>query len=140
MTTTLDRENAREQYRPRHLTILFVGESPPASGGYFYFGKGTVFASTQRAFAQAFQRTFSNPAEFFRFFQHSGCFLEDLSHDPVDNLASLERERAIIGCIDSLAHRLRESQPEFIIGFLKKIESPVARAASLADIPKSVRK
>src|SRR5262245_9236373 len=107
MTPFLERERVREQYRPQRPTLLFVGEAPPASGRFFYFGSGIVFASTQRAFARAFRRSFTNPEEFFRFFQRSGCYLDDLSHVPVDNLPSLERERALSGCIDAFGQRLR---------------------------------
>ena len=135
MTTFLERERTREQYRPQRLTLLFVGESPPARGGFFYFGSGIVFASTQRAFAQAFRRSFTNPEEFLRFFQSSGCYLDDLSHDAVDDRPKLERERALNGCIEAFAQRLRGLKPESIVVFLKKIAPAVARAASLADIP-----
>ena len=30
------RERLRRQYRPEHIRLLFIGESPPASGRFFY--------------------------------------------------------------------------------------------------------
>jgi hypothetical protein len=136
MQTSLDREKVREQYRPRRPTLLFVGESPPSSGKFFYFGSGIVFASTKRAFAQAFHRSFSNSEDFFHFFGRCGCYLDDISHDAIDDLPVLERKQAINGCIDSFAQRLRDYKPDAIIVFLKRIASPVTIAASLANIPR----
>jgi len=115
--------------------MLFVGESPPANGGYFYFGKGILFASTKRAFIQAFCKSFTLPEEFFRYFQSSGCFLDDLSSVPVYHLPSVERKQVLIGCIDAFAERLRDLKPDTIIVFLNRIRSPVERAVSLANIP-----
>ena len=135
MTSSFDRERIRQEFRPERTRLLFVGESPPASGRFFYFGAGIVFASTQRAFAKAFRTSFASPEEFFCLFQRTGCYLDDVSHKPVDDLARFERKRAIDGCIDTFAQRLRDMKPEAIVIILKKIETAVATAASLADIP-----
>jgi hypothetical protein len=135
MIPSLDLEKTRALYRPRRVTSLFVGESPPANGGFFYFGKGILFKSTERAFARVLGRTFASPEDFFDVFQHNGCFLDDLSLVPIDNLRQSERIGALDSCIDSFAERLRTLMPDRIVVFLKRIESAVTRAALLADIP-----
>jgi hypothetical protein len=28
----------RAEYRPQRITVLFVGESPPSNGKFFYYG------------------------------------------------------------------------------------------------------
>ena len=134
MGTYDERENVREQHRPAHVAVLFVGESPPASGGFFYFGSGIVFSSTQRAFRDAFRVSFDGPAEFLRFFRDAGCFLDDLSHAPVDHLPQPERWRALDGCVEAFAARLRVLAPTLVVVFLKKISPLVERAAALAGI------
>ncbi len=44
---------AREAYRPHRISVLFIAESPPTSGGYFYFektvGKDHLFRETMKA-------------------------------------------------------------------------------------------
>lgn len=116
-----DREQVRLQYRPDTVTVLFVGESPPVSGRFFYFGSGLAFASTQRAFANAWTCSFETPRHFLRSFADAGCFLEDLSHLPVDGLSQRERKRALEECVESFAQRLRSISPQFVVVFLKKL-------------------
>ncbi len=45
--------NAREAYKPERVRLLLIAESPPASGGYFYFektvGKDHLFRETMKA-------------------------------------------------------------------------------------------
>ncbi len=111
------------------------GESPPASGGFFCNGSGILFASTERAFSQALGASFATSDEFLRFFSCAGCFLEDLSHSPVDRLPPREREQALEDCVEPFAARLRTLSPELIVVFLKKIAPFVGRAARLAGTP-----
>src|SRR5260370_35970240 len=44
---------ARNKYKPRRVNILFIAESPPSSGGYFYsektIGKDHLFRETMTA-------------------------------------------------------------------------------------------
>ncbi len=129
-----DRERVRSQHRPARVKLLFVGESPPAKGGFFYYGSGILFSSTQRAFSQALGIAFATPDEFLRFFSGAGCFLEDLSHSPVDHLPRRERERALEDCVGPFAARLRTLSPELIVVFLKRIAPLVERAAGQAGI------
>jgi hypothetical protein len=35
-------EVRRERYRPERITTLFVGESAPASGAFFYYGNSAM--------------------------------------------------------------------------------------------------
>ena len=135
MPQTNDREKVRLQYRPETVSVLFVGESPPVSGRFFYFGSGIVFSSTQRAFSNAWTCSFETPDRFLRSFADAGCFLEDLSHSPVDGLPPHERERALEECVKSFAQRLRSISPKFVVVFLKKIAPLVERAAALAGFP-----
>jgi hypothetical protein len=42
-------EVARAQYRPERITTLFVGESAPFSGAFFYYGNSAMMRHMQRA-------------------------------------------------------------------------------------------
>jgi len=33
---------ARAEYRPQRVTVLFVGESPPSNGKFFYYGNNDL--------------------------------------------------------------------------------------------------
>ncbi len=65
-------------YMPKDVRVLFVGESPPASGNFFYFGTGNLFNYTKEAFERAFNVRFNTPLAFLNFFKNCGCYLEDL--------------------------------------------------------------
>ena len=45
----MDIEATRASYRPDRITTLFVGESAPASGDFFYFGNNNMLRLMQRA-------------------------------------------------------------------------------------------
>jgi len=46
---------------------------------------------TSRAFEKVFNRVFSDTSSFLKFFQNSGCYLEDICLEPVDKLPPKER-------------------------------------------------
>jgi hypothetical protein len=48
-STYMDVEVTRARYRPDRITTLFVGESAPASGAFFYHGDSAMLRYMQRA-------------------------------------------------------------------------------------------
>jgi hypothetical protein len=46
--SVMDTEGVRAEYRPQCIETLFVGESPPASGKFFYY-KNTALARAMKA-------------------------------------------------------------------------------------------
>ncbi len=68
----------RASHMPKDIRVLFVGESPPAGGNFFYFGVGNLFVNTMTAFQNAFGIIFPAPGAFLAFFRDCGCYLEDL--------------------------------------------------------------
>lgn len=89
---------------------------------------------TSRAFEQAFETQFDSVQEFLSYFKSKGCFLEDLSHDPVDNLDRKERERVLEQSVDTLSLRLSDARPEVIVIVLKKISGLVREAVTKAGL------
>lgn len=89
---------------------------------------------TAHAFEAAFDRVFDSDPEFLRFFKTAGCYLDDLSHVPVDGMPSKERERVLTASVPALARRIRRYDPEVVIVVLKKIEGHVREALRRARI------
>jgi hypothetical protein len=129
----MDTEALRESYKPIQTKLLFVGESPPASGKFFYH-KGSMTTFTSRAFEKVFDRVFSDTSSFLKFFQHSGCYLEDICLEPVDKMTQKERTMMLKNFIEYFSSRLKEYSPEAIVIVLKRIESYVKEALRKAEI------
>ncbi len=114
---------------------MLIGESPPASGKFFY-GRSHMTSYTARAFEEVHGLEFSakDPADFLGHFKACGCYLDDVCHRPVDKLPNEEREQLLVESLPSLAERLRQYQPEAIAIVLRKIETHVRDATALAGI------
>ena len=72
--------------------------------------------------------TLINNEGFLDYFMRCGCFLDDLSHSPVDDLPRNERGKALRRCIEPLSERIRQVDPSVIVIVLKKIERFVREA------------
>lgn len=79
----MDTESIRQSYKPDTISLMLVGESPPANGKFFYV-KSTMTTFTARAFEMSHKLT--DNREFLEYFKSCGCYLDDLSHTPVDHL------------------------------------------------------
>jgi hypothetical protein len=127
-------ENIRQSYKPDHIRTLFVGESSPASENFFYFGNTLFTKCTRKAFERAHNFRFISDRAFLDYFKRQGCFLDDLSHEPVDHLKGEHRNNALKNSALSLAMRMQIYQPDVIIVWLKKIEPYVREAIRISDI------
>jgi len=120
-------EDIRKNYLPDKVKILFVGESAPESGKFFYKGDlATTF--TQKAFEKVFNCRFNNHQDFLSFFKGKGCYLDDLSLIPVNNMNRAEREATLESGVDSFSKRLESISPDIIIVIMKKIKKHVSEA------------
>jgi len=124
------RNQLRLRYRPDCLRMLFIGESPPASGRFFYQGDSGLY----RAFRDAFQLVDPSitEANFLCVFQASGCYLVDLCGRPVDQLSRTSRRAA---CMDGelvLGQTIQTLRPETIVTLLHSIRDNVDRAVAHA--------
>jgi dihydroxy-acid dehydratase len=115
-----DVEKIRESFKPDHITTLFVGESAPAGGDFFYDGNSILF----RAMKQAFEGSES----FLKDFQASGFFLDDLILEPANNLEDVARDALRWNSVPGLADRIREYQPSAIVTLMRGIELMVIEA------------
>ena len=135
-----DVEKVRQSFKPEKVSILFIGESAPASGSFFYTGD-SLCTYTKEAFAMAFpELIFPTSDDFLQFFQNAGCYLDDLSLVPVNDRNADERKRMQLEGMSSLAKRIAGYQPNAIICMLKDREfqtiiKEAIRRAGLENIP-----
>ncbi len=122
-------EATRARFRPEQITTLFIGESAPASGDFFYYGNNAML-SHMRA---AIELEFGKSDDFLTTFKAYGWYLDDLVLEPVDKLTPLERDAKCRGAKDSLAHRIAHYQPLAIVTLLLRINPVVEAAAIVAN-------
>ncbi len=118
-------EAVRASYRPKRITTLFVGESAPHSGKFFYYGNNTLLRQMRRAV----ERALGEKGDFLETFKAYGWYLDDLVLTPVDHLSKSERMAERLGAQKSLADRIAKYKPEAIVSLLLDIEPFVNVAA-----------
>jgi hypothetical protein len=94
-------ETLRASYRPQNITTLFVGESAPMSGEFFYQGKTGLRRYMEKALS----------FDSFESFKARGWYLDDLVLTPVNGLSKTERRLQCEGAVTSLAARIAEYRP-----------------------------
>lgn len=130
-------ERQRRLYRPEQVRVLFIGESPPAGGTFFYDANSKLYRVTREAFEAAIPALRRKP-DFLTAFQHLGCYLEDLALVPVNGLRDDERKQACAEGIAPLARRIKTNRPLVVTLVIKRIERPARDAltrAGLGDLP-----
>ena len=120
-------ETVRARYRPGRITTLFVGESAPQSGDFFYCGNNAMLRHMQRAVEQVLPKS----DDFLKSFKAYGWYLDDLVLTPVNHLTGSERIAKCQDAQKSLADRIAAYRPEAIVSLLISIE-PFVDAAAIA--------
>ena len=125
------REHLRRRYRPEHIRLLFIGESPPASGRFFYRQDSGLY----RAIRDTFRTVDSSITDdaFLETFQNSGCYLIDACACPVDHLEARLRRARCLAAEPALTRQIRQLQPSAIVTLVKSIRDNVRRAAAQAE-------
>ena len=121
----------RRKFLPKHVHILFVGESPPASGRFFYRRDSGLYWAVRGLF-QAADPSISDE-EFLHRFRESGCYLIDACADPVDKLDPKLRRAACAAGEHLLSRGIRRLQPEMIVSLVRSIRGNIDRAAAMAN-------
>lgn len=129
-----ENENIRERFKPNKIKVLFIGESPPASGGFFY-KEDSLCGYTQQSFAKIFPEAAKmTRGEFLKFFMNKGCFLDDLCHILVNKLSKTEKMNHCKQAVPLLASRIKQYQPDVIIIMLLKIVAYVKDAIIISKL------
>lgn len=119
-------EELRKSFRPGRVMTLFVGESAPASGRFFYSGDSSLF--------HAMKREFGNQRTFLEDFKDKGFYLDDLVLTPINKLERHERLRQRQEAIPKLAKRLVEYKPRAVVVVMRAILPTVLRAMRIAGM------
>lgn len=123
-------EELRKSFHPDSITTLFVGESAPESGRFFYSGNSSLF--------HAMKRAFGNRETFLEDFKKKGFYLDDLVLTPVNKLERSERSRLRRDAVPKLAKRLIRYKPKAVVVVMRGILPVVhvaMRAAGIAYDP-----
>ncbi len=124
------RERLRKRYRPRRVQILFVGESAPASGLFFYRADSGLYRVLRETFLTAFPAL--RKTDFLDSFRALGCYLVDLCGQPVDRMDSRARRRACDVGEARLVRTIRALRPKVIVTVVRSIRGNVIRAQQQA--------
>jgi len=126
-----EHERLRLRYRPEPVRLLFIGESPPASGRFFYRGDSGLY----RAMREAFQIADPSIREdtFLTAFQAAGCYLIDLCPEPVDDLDSESRRAACLAGEASSSRAIARLRPPMIATLVRSIEGNLRSAVMGAN-------
>ena len=127
---------ARRKYRPRKIRLLLIAESPPSSGGFFYFpttiGKDHLFRETMKALdlwpENEPLRRGVDKRSMLRRFQSLGLYLLDTCDFPVDKMRPRDRREAVLEQIPRLVNDVIEANPLRILVVKSSIFNPVAIA------------
>ncbi len=120
------RERLRRRYRPARVRILFVGESPPASGRFFYQADSGLYRAVRQTFLAAFPGL--KATDFLESFRKLDCYLIDLCGRPVDRLTTKLRKLACDRAETQLGATIRRFNPEVIVAVVRSIAPNVERA------------
>lgn len=87
----------RDRYLPKHLKCVFISESPPASGGYFYNPEGNTGEILFRAMMRGLFNDYrpKTKLEGLQKFKDSGYLIVDAIYRPVDKLSDKEADNLI---------------------------------------------
>ena len=127
----IERERLRLSFRPQRVRLLSVGESPPASGCFFYSANSRLYRAMLMAFRTADSKV--NVENFFNVFRSWGCYLTDLNHEPVDHLDPPLRRTMRTGGEKWLAREITRLQPEILAPVLCSIASNVTAAVACTN-------
>jgi hypothetical protein len=122
-------EAARTCYRPERIVTLFVGESAPNSGAFFYYGNTALMGYMNKAMEAA---GLGGDADFLERFKAYGWYLDDLVLTPIDHLKGARRKKECRDAQNSLAARIEKYQPRAIVSLLLSIRDIVEAAATAA--------
>ena len=137
---------ARNKYKPRNIGVLFIAESPPSSGGYFYsektIGKDHLFRETMKALEfwpkDRPMRKGCDKRSMLNEFRSLGFFLIDTCEFPVDKLRPRERRFSTLQGALTLPRRVGALCPDRILIVKKTVFKPAIQALSKTSFARRV--
>jgi hypothetical protein len=127
-------EQLRESYKPDSIRVLYIAESPPSGGTFFYAMNSNLFRCIKSAFIKVFGEKISDNTSFLKFFVINNFYLEDLCVEPVNDKSDAERIVLRQQGIEPLSQRIKSYSPTAIIILMKGIESEVKDAINKSNL------
>lgn len=127
-----DYETLREEFRPDKVNVLFVGESRPVNGTFFYKGNSNLAKYTREAFSVE-GGPLLDMGTFLEEFRAAGCFLVDLCSMPVNNLMPADRRMRRRESETQLANVLNALKPKAVVIVMCGIARSVNRAIRMSE-------
>jgi hypothetical protein len=126
-------ERLRRRYKPTDIRVLFIGESPPSGGTFFYYANSNLYNATREAFETAIPALRTEP-DFLDAFQRLGCYVEDLCEEPVNHLDLRDpgRVQARATGIRPLARRMKRWSPQVVAVVMKAITGDAREALAVS--------
>jgi hypothetical protein len=125
-------EELRNRYKPESTRVLFVGESRPNGGTFFFNGNSNLYRHTRKAFETTFGQIYVDARAFLTAFSGAGFWLADLCPDPVDGLKGTPRRDVCTAGEPALGRLLTQLRPHTVIGVKLDLKSHIQRAITLA--------
>ena len=122
-------EAIRSQYKPEWIVTLFVGESAPVSGAFFYKDDTALAHHMRKAMEAA---GFDCSGDFLSTFKSLGWYLDDLVLEPINDLSPKQRKARHRECQESLRQRIASCRPRAVVSLLLSIRDIVETAAARA--------
>ena len=106
-------KEAAEKFLPEKIKVLFIAESPPANGSFFYFkfSKKEILLSTITTALLGDGKGYTkndSKIEFLKILKDKGYFLIDAVDYPINTTGDRSRELIIQKEIESLTDKLKE--------------------------------
>ncbi len=132
--------SAREKYMPVRVRVLFVAESPPNSGSFFYFrrtnGRDNLFRETMRALGfwkvGVPMRKDMDKTGLLGEFRSRGFYLIDVCGTPVDKLPPTLRSKRVVQGLEPLLEQVRRLRPRRVLVVKVSIYDKVKAALAAA--------
>jgi hypothetical protein len=102
----------RNKYHPNKLKIVFLLESPPVSGKYFYDRTGKITEPLFSALMKLLNYRPTDKKDGLEFFMNKGCLVVDATYKQVNRLKGKERDITIIYDFDNLVNDLEKICPD----------------------------
>ena len=122
-------EELHRSFRPDQIRTLFVGESAPRSGKFFYLQNTGLY--------RAMKSVFNWDGDFLSQFKARGFYLDDLSLIPVNGMGPKERRKQCEESVASLSTRLKGYKPSTIVIIGRSVDKWIRKAVHEArlDVP-----
>ena len=101
-------EDLRNEYKPVKVELLFVGDSRPGGGKFFYQGDSVLYKETKKAFDQFF----GNVEFSLERFKDLKCWFVDICLEPIGHLSSKEKRKLITENMPRLLKTIEKEKPK----------------------------